>query len=59
MENDMTRKKNNSKPEQNLIINGKKKAIGYVRVSTEEQGADNKFLRRQHGLQSFRVLVLP
>ena len=43
MENDMTRKKNNSKPEQNLIINGKKKAIGYVRVSTEEQGADNKF----------------
>ena len=35
MENDMTRKKNNSKPEQNLIINGKKKAIGYVRVSTE------------------------
>ena len=39
----MKRKKTNSKPEQNLILTGRKKAIGYVRVSTEEQGADNKF----------------
>lgn len=39
----MKRKKNNSKPEQNLVLNGKKKAIGYVRVSTEEQGSEEKY----------------